>query len=236
MNETSSFFRWVYRLLAMAGLALALLIGYVAYNVYADSARWRNNRTVEVPKRDESGVPSTEKLRFADLETIAGPNTHMVRVIAEQEGRGSSFSGSYDASATRNLIFLDPGYGEARWLFADNRALIGRIEKLCACEVQDGKPVFAIYLEVRNRDTDGNRLIDRSDLVQPAIVLPDGSGYRTLMTPVREVLDADASDDGNSFGLLVNTGAAIVYREFGTGDWKLRSERELTRIGAQETR
>ena len=32
------------------------------------------------------------------------------------------------------------------------------------------------------------------------------------MTPVREVLDADASDDGNSFGLLVNTGAAIVYR------------------------
>ena len=233
MPESNRFFHWLYRLLAIAGLVLILVIGVVLARTFLGISAWRDRQAVEVPKQDSSGKPVMEKLRFTGLETIAGRGTRMVRVEAEAPGRGNSLSSGYGGAPTRNLVFIDEGFGKARWLFADNHRHIDGIRKLCACESGDraDEPVVAIYLQVRGVDTNNDGRIDEDDHVVPALVQPDGSGYRPLMPAVEDVLDTVVADDGGSLGILVQKEDSLLYREYSTADGTMRAERELSRLG-----
>ena len=232
MTEANSFFRWLYRLLAIAALGLVLLIAFVGYQMYAGSAGWRNRNVVDVAKPVADGKSVVEKLRFTDLETIAGTGIRMVRVETDSENRSGSLSSGPGWSPTRNVVFIDAGFGKARWLFADNNSSIDGISKLCTCTPTDSddKPVVAIYLQVRNRDTNSDGYIDGDDQVVPALVKPDGTDYKPLMAPVDEVLDTVTTEDGNGIGILVNSGNSLLYREYSVADRVLRAERVITRV------
>jgi len=231
--ESNRFFHWLYRLLAIAGLALILLLGVLLSRTFLGVSAWRDRQAVEVPKQDASGKPVVEKLRFTGLETITGSGTRMVRVEAEAQGRGSSLSSGYAGVPTRNLVFIDEGFGKARWLFADNHRHIDGIRKLCVCgpSEPDDQPVVAIYLQVRGVDTNNDGRIDEDDRVVPALVRPDGSGYKALMPAVEDVLDTVIANDGGSLGILVQMEDALLYREYSTADGTMRAERELSRLG-----
>jgi hypothetical protein len=229
MAEQNLFFRWTYRLLAIGGLCLLLAIAYFWIAGTISSHRWRDRNTVEVAQTGQGGQVRTQKLRFGDLEAIRGSATQMLKVESEDEsGKRVGFSsGGYGANFTiRNLIFLEPGNGAARWLF-DNNRFIGKTEKICKCNGDDQSPVLAIYLEVAE-DRTGNA--EAETRVLPALTRADGRGYTELGKSVSRVLDNTLSDDGKTFGLLVEDQGKLLYRQFSMESFALLSETTLTQL------
>ncbi|KAF1709079.1 hypothetical protein [Pseudoxanthomonas sacheonensis] len=230
MSEQNTFFRWVYRLLAIGGLCLLLAIAYVWIAGSISSRQWRGRNTVEVEQAGRNGRKQVQTLRFDGLESIKGSAVQLIKVESEDEGgnKVGFSSGGYGAAfTTRNVIFLEAGNGVARWLFPDNDQFIGKVSKLCVCEDGKESDVLAIYLEVARGKAGETGAASR---VVPALVRTDGNGYTELGKPVSRVLDNVVSDDGKTLGLLVEDKGKLLYRQFSLESFAQLSERLVTQL------
>ena len=212
MSEQNLFFRWLYRLLAIAELCLLLVIAYVIVAGELSSRRWQQRNTVVVQKPAQDGSKAEEELRFGNLQAIRGSGVRLIKVESQVD-RGMRLglsSGGYGSNfRTRNLVFLPPGGGAGRWLFKGNDQYLSDTDQLCACGSDEKSPTLALYFEIAQGGGSG-----RAELVVPAVARIDGSGYATLGKPVSRVLDKDVSEDGKVLGLLVEEQGKLLYRQF----------------------
>ncbi len=232
MSEQSAFFRWVYRLLAIGGLLLLLAIAYVWIQSSLAGKRWRARNTVEVAQQGPDGRAKKERLRFEQLTAIRGTDVKLLEVEAEADNGGKGLSsGSYGPDyRTRNLIFLEPGNGNARWLFDANEQSIRKTEMLSVDTDDRPGPVLAIYIEVERGLNAGS---DAEHEVTPALVRTDGSGYVELGKPVSRILDQSVSADGKTLGLLLEDQGKLLYREYSMESFSQTSEKLITRLDRQ---
>jgi hypothetical protein len=228
MAEQNLFFRWLYRLLALGALGLLLVIAYVIVAGELSSRRWQHRNTVAVQQPTADGRKKVEELRFGDLQLIRGSAVRLIKVESEVE-RGKRLglsSGGYGWNfRTRNLVFVQPGSGPARWLFKDNGQYLGDVDQLCVCRDGTKGPVLALYFEIAQGDGSG-----RPDGVIPAVTHADGSGYAVLGKPVARVLDKDVSEDGKTLGLLVEDQGKLVYRQFSLETFAPLQEQLVTQL------
>ncbi len=228
MSETNPFFRWLYRGLALSALAMVLLVGYSTIVSMWNTNDWQRNRTVDVPDADSPSGVERRRLTFNNLTELAGTSMRTVDVGAQRSGRVVMSSGGYGGFETHNLVFLPQGNGDAKWLFPNNNQEINQKKTICACGEDADAPAIAIFMLV-SRDNNGDGDIDESDAVVPTLVKPDGTGVTELM-PVARVLDTDVGNDGSSIGILCEVEGALVYREFASGDFRMISQRIVTKI------
>ena len=228
MAEQNLFFRWLYRLLALGALGLLQVIAYVIMAGELSSRRWQHRNTVAVQQPTADGRKKVEELRFGDLELIRGSAIRMIKVESEVD-RGKRLglsSGGYGWNfRTRNLVFVQPGSGPARWLFKDNGQYLGEVDQLCVCRDGAKGPALALYFEIARGDG-----TDRPDSVSPAATRADGSGYTVLGKPVARVLDKDVSEDGKTLGLLVEDQGKLVYRRFSLETFAPLQEQLVTQL------
>lgn len=231
-----AFFKWLYRILAIVALGVFAMVGLLLTRFFFEESSWARRSTVEVV---QDGGGDTKKpplkLRFGDLETIRGTGTTMLKVYASRSShkRGSLSSG-YGGNEMRNVVFLDPGYGQARWLFADNDGMVGEVKRLCVCPEDRNDPVIALYVESTKADSNGDGALDADDKSVPALVRPDGRGYAELSKPVDRVLDNELSSDGAYLGLLVEDGGKLLYRRYAIATFRPVSEQRVTEIKAPD--
>lgn len=232
MAEQNVFFRWLYRLLAVAGLGLLLFVAYVIVAGEVSNRRWQQRNTVIVQKPTADGKQVAEELRFGDLEAIRGSSTRLIKVESKVD-RGARLglsSGSYGWNfRTRNLVFLPANGGAAHWLFKDNDQYFGDVEQLCVCGDGAKGPTLALYIEIAQGDGAG-----RPEAVIPAMTRIDGSGYATLGKPVARVLGRDVSADGNTLGLLVEDQGKLLYRQFSMQTFAPLSEQLVTQLQREQ--
>ncbi len=228
MSEQNLFFRWLYRLLALGALGLLLVIAYVIIAGELSSRRWQHRNTVTVQQPTADGQKKVEELRFGGLEVIHGSTIRLIKVESEVE-RGKRLglsSGGYGWNfRTRNLVFVEPGSGPARWLFKDNDQYLSDIDQLCICKDGTKDPTLALYFEIAKGDGSG-----RPDSVSPAVTHADGSGYAVLGKPVTRVLDKDVSEDGKTLGLLVEDQGKLLYRQFSLETFAPLREQLVTQL------
>jgi len=228
MAEQNLFFRWLYRLLALGALGLLLAIAYAIVAGELSSRRWQHRNTVAVQQPTADGREKVEELRFGDLQVIRGSAVRLIKVESEVD-RGKRLglsSGGYGWNfRTRNLVFVQPGGGPARWLFKDNGQYLGDVDQLCVCREGTKGPVLALYFEIARGDETG-----RPDSVSPAATRADGSGYAVLGKPVARVLDKEVSEDGNTLGILVEDEGKLLYRRFSLETFAQLQEQLVTRL------
>ena len=231
MAEQNLFFRWLYRLLALVALGLLLVIAYVIVAGELSSRQWQHRNTVAVQQPTADGRKKVEELRFGGLQLIRGSTIRMIKVESEVD-RGKRLglsSGGYGWDfRTRNLVFVQPGSGPARWLFKDNDQYLGEVDQLCVCSEGAKGPVLALYFEMARGDGAG-----RPDSVSPAATRADGSGYAVLGKPVARVLDKDVSEDGKTLGILVEDEGKLLYRQFSLETFAQLSEQLVTQLQRQ---
>ena len=231
MSEQSTLFRWINRILAVGGLCVLLLVGYMVIVGELSSRRWQQRNTVAVQKPTADGKQVVEELRFGKLETISGSSVRLIKVESKIE-RGARLglsSGGYGWNfRTRNLVFLPPDGGAARWLFKDNEQYFGDVEQLCVCSDGIKGPALALYFEIAKGED-----ADRPAEVIPAVARIDGSGYANLGKPVTRVLGTDVSQDGRMLGLLVEDNGRLLYRQFSMQTFAPLSEQLVTQLQRQ---
>lgn len=228
MSEHNQFFRWLYRLLALGALCLLLVIGYVIIAGELSSRRWQHRNTVAVQQPTADGQKKVEELRFGNVEPIRGSAIRLIKVESEVE-RGKRLglsSGGYGWNfRTRNLVFVGPGSGPARWLFKHNDQYLSEIDQLCICKDGVKSPTLALYFEIAQGDGSG-----RPDGVSPAATHADGGGYAALGKPVTRVLGKDVSEDGKTLGLLVEDQGKLLYRQFSLETFAPLQEQLVTQL------
>ena len=208
---------------------MLLAIGYVLIAGQLSSRRWQDRNAVAVQQPAVGGQQQTQILRFSDLQSIQGSSMQLLKVESEEDRdkRAGFSSGGYGREfRTRNLVFLSPDGGEARWLFKDNDRYLGEIEQLCACVDDKKSAALALYLEVAQ----GKEEARRPASVLPALTRADGTGYATLGKPVSRVLDKTVSTDGRILGLLVEDQGKLLYRQFSLETFALLSEQLVTQL------
>ena len=68
---------------------------------------------------------------------------------------------------------------------------------------------------------------DDGDRVQPALVRPDGSGYRALTPGPVRVLGHEFDAEGGRVGLLMEVDDTLHYRQYDLTDFSQLSERTV---------
>lgn len=252
MSESNRFFLWIFRIAGTLVLGLLLLLlFFMAWGWWESRQRGQRDidEMVTVEEKTADGRVRQVSLQFGDVRELSGTGRHVLAVEAKDNDGddriGLSSGSSYTPNETRNLVFLDGDYANARWLFPDNDALIVEQDWLVQCPdagaaepthagaayTSSDRPcadkakglVRAIFLSVRRKDNNGNGRIDERDAQILALVRPDGTGYVELAgTPTQRVLEHELR--GESIGLLVQSGSRLAYRRYAIGDFKLASE------------
>ncbi|NOT88310.1 MAG: hypothetical protein HOP03_09005 [Lysobacter sp.] len=234
MTEQSRFFRWIYRALALSGLLIVSMIAYVFVREALFPELWPASHTIEISGASGNKGASTIRMHVGSVTRIKGSAVKMIEMTTVSRGTGSLRSGGRNyGDDIRNLIFIVEGQPEAKWLFEKNGQRLRSIQQVCACDdrAQSGDaPTTAIFLEVIRTDSDGDGELDWGDRPVPALLRPDGSGYAELGPSVENILDTSLSEDGERFGLLINDGGKLLYREYAITDFSLHSEQVLTEL------
>lgn len=234
VTEQSGFFRWIYRALALSGLLIVSMIAYVFVREVLFPEMLPSSRTIEISDTPgKQGAPAI-RMHVGSVTRIKGTAVKMIEMTTVRPGIGSLRSGGKNhGDDIRNLIFIVEGQAKARWLFKKNTQHLRSIRQLCACDeyAQSGTAsTTAIFLEVIRTDSDGDGGLDWGDRPIPALLRPDGSGYTELGPSVEDILDTSLSEDREHFGLLINDGGKLLYREYAIADFTLRSEQVLTEL------
>lgn len=234
LTEQSRFFRWVYRALALSGLLIVSMIAYVFIREVLFPGLWPASHTIEISDAPGKQGAPTIRMHVGRVIRIKGTAVKMIEMTTVTPGIGSLRSGGKNyGDDIRNLIFIVEGQPKARWLFKKNLQRLRSIQQICACDdhaQSSDAPATAIFLEVIRTDSNGDGELDWGDRPIPALLRPDGSGYTELGPSVEDILDTSLSEDGERFGLLINDGGKLLYREYAIADFALHSEQVLTEL------
>jgi hypothetical protein len=129
MSETNPFFLWIFRIAGLLVLGLLLVLAYFVVTGWWESRERRERRgedVVKVEQKAPDGRTQRLALQFGNVEALPGTGRMLLPVESRDDDDSGKFvsSSSYEQSHIRNLIFVDAGYGKARWLYPDNDQVI----------------------------------------------------------------------------------------------------------------
>ena len=177
------------------------------------SSQWQHRGAIEVPAGESTSITPV-LLRFESIENIAGANTQMM-LLSAQNKSGKFSSGGY-GSETRNVLFLTGNEKTARWLFPKQSNLILVTAQLRE-ESKDSKdsPAQALYFEYVTEDTNGDGKLSAQDHSNVALSKPDGLGFVEVLHGVSRVLSYEMLGN-QQLSVVYQTGKVVRHAKFST--------------------
>ena len=158
-----------------AGLTLLLLgVSWAVLDLLRERLS-ATEKSVQAPGHSAAPIPGEKQgLTVRTLELNPQPATLVLELLGHQQGKGYESSRYHEV---RNLLFLTPGEGQARWLFEDRQLVLARVEA-----VQDQQsPVQALLIETHVKDA-------ASEVRDVYLVRPDGSGRTRVLEGIEKTL------------------------------------------------
>ena len=221
--DNHPFFLWIWRIngvVIAAGtmLLLAMLSVLFLQDILRNTHDSDDNIIVNVAD-DPKGK---EKWELGNAIKIVGGHYVTVPLISENRGvdseRGLRFSdssyGKYYSQPAKNLLFIDTRTNQAQWLFSNNEQIILNTEQLSCdktCEPIDST-TLAMFYEITDRDTNGDKLLTYDDRKKLMIGSPDGKRLALVMNQYDRIIA--------KFTLASNR-ALIIYQLNGQGRSKI---------------
>jgi len=216
-SRVDGFFKWIWRVNALAILALSsgalLLLGLFALDLHGDDARERPGKEIEEIAGNRVDYRT---LRLEDFHAVTGTRFLCARLRSTSALAGSSL---YDGPAsTRNLLFFDTGTQQARWLLEHNTETIQTLSFLtnppacplrgdayAACEAS--RVAVALLLEI-GPASQGSDIADTSRRI--AIATADGADLRILAAGIDGSLGLHQPSDSTALVFYAKGGVVRV--------------------------
>ena len=176
MSKWQKVFRYLWRinaiLIVVAAGAMTLGVGALLVGQFgANSARTREAESGPLA----AGGTSDPRLFLGQASVVPGSSFMRADLLLHHDGGGFS-SGGY--AETRNVLFIDPGEKNARWLLPDDKNIIVESSDVMANDDQS-KPKRTVATVALVKASDGDRQTGKGRLL---LFGPSG-------TPIVEVAD-----------------------------------------------
>lgn len=130
MSRTQRLFRIIWRINALLILGASALAVLGLGGLWASQFAWHTRRDqIEAAKPPVGDARTDVRLALGHWTRIDGTSTFQAPLLLDQQP-GTGFSSSYDASETRNLLFVDAATGAARWLLDSDDEVIVETEEV----------------------------------------------------------------------------------------------------------
>ena len=214
--QENRFFRFVWR---VNGLAILLLVVCIAAIGGYEIIEPLFSKKPPIIKNVAADPSNKEGWHLGDVNEIIGSQYLFIPLVSENKNveapkvafspaalRSSEWQGYYRPS--RNILFIDSGTMEMKWLFEGNSQLITSLNVLRTRLHGPESNARAIIYEVIKNDTNHNNRLDEGDLANIAISDTGGSGYKELVSSADRLVGARLAGE--------NT-AVIFYQVHGIG-------------------
>lgn len=147
------------------------------------------------------GAKASDSLKYAAalgaFQHLKG-TPYLMSAVNSNGWRSDKFS-SYDAGGqTHNLVFLDTNSLKSQRLFDTNAYVILQTEQYTQKVKSEAVTRWLVY-RVLKADTDGNKRLDRDDLITLGVSSASGKGYVEVLTGITDI-----------FGLTMVTPGKLV--------------------------
>ncbi|KPH60202.1 hypothetical protein AMS58_18465 [Pseudoalteromonas porphyrae] len=242
--KSETFFKWVWNLnglILLLGIVIGtLLISYqLAQTIFSDNyiepptlnladdkneeEKWRLGYPQRIGKTDFYFIElESEKLTIeAETEREFGQVT--------ENFNGSSYY-KYNATRSKNVMFINGKTNHSNWLFSTTDQLILDIQPLYLSEFDSQSSAAGIAYDVIKNDTNNDGLLNSDDKSTFALSKTDGSDYNEIITGYDSVLEYDVNEDGNLFVLFIdNSDVFSMLVDLTT--FKITNKKQLPKVG-----
>jgi hypothetical protein len=208
-------------LLILVGAAISL--SWVTFTATQSQRRG----AVEVVETD-SGGKAPVQLSFERIENIAGADTLMMRLSAQEKSEKFS-SGGY-GNETRNILFMSGIDKTARWLFKDHRNLILVSTELYGeSPTAKDAPAKALYFEYVKTDTNKDEVLSSEDQSSIGLARPDGTGFTEILKNVKRIFSYEVIDQ-QRLAIVYQKEAEVWLAKFSLDDATQLSDQKLIEV------
>lgn len=208
-------------LLGGAGMLLFTLANFLGSTRYD---------TVEA-RPGNAGDPPAATLKFGKAEKIHDADVRMVHLVSAPGDSAVSYKGY--TSNVRNILFKADSERSGRWLFKDNHGLVVQSEQLQepGDTLARQGPTRAIYIEYVGKDSNGDNRLSGADLVDVALVKPDGRGMVVVLKDVDNVVSHDYAGYAD-ITVIYQRGDTLRHAKYALDGFKVLFDQELASLPA----
>jgi hypothetical protein len=223
MSRSQKIFRIIWRIDGVLILVVAAMAALGLAGALVSSMRWAGHRRTRADDplvRADADDPSSKHLTLGRVTLVKGTEVMQAHLVSE--GGLKVYSGSIGNDLeTRNVLFIDPGAKQGRWLLPDNRHVIAE-----TFDVTEG-----------GQDTElHGKMIATAMLVKPADADREAVGQLLLVDPPgrRVVVVADQVQEirltaaiGTELRLVFERQGKLVVASFDRGTLAKRQELQI---------
>lgn len=227
--EENRFFKFVWRfngiIFMFAGVLTIGVLGYASYKMYRDTTRERNvGNIVNVAENKHID----EKWQLGRMEKIDGTPYAMIPLYSDQNYAQSYYSKS--AQSTRNILFINMGNNQKRWLLDTNDWLIISSDILPEREYNEKDKLAKVILySIVKKDTNDDKRLTSEDKSIIALSQLSGENYKEVLNDIDVLIGQQ---------LLDNNTLIVIYQKKGIGysatvslaDFSISNQAELPKI------
>jgi len=227
--EESKLFRNIWRfnaiVILIAGILSIFVLIFTGYHVAKDIF---GNRQIEAVVNITENGNINEKWSLGYMKRLEGTDYVLIPLESDQSYAQSYYSKS--SNSYRNFLFINIKTNEQHWLFTQNKWLIVNSEYLCDKEYgKEDRKTIAILHNIIKSDTNKDDRLTEKDKLTIALSSPSGRQYHEVLPSIDKLI---------GYSLIGTTEVLILYQNINTAyaaifslnDFKLLSERELTKI------
>lgn len=227
--EENRFFKFVWRfngiIFMIAGVLTIGVLGYASYKMYSDATRERNVANI-VNVAENKHID--EKWQLGHLEKIDGNPYVMIPLYSDQNYAQSYYSKS--AQSTRNILFINIGNNQKRWLLDTNDWLIISSDILPEREYNEKDRLAKVILySIVKKDTNNDKRLTSEDKSVIALSELSGENYKEILRDIDVLIGQQ---------LLDNKTLIVIYQKQGIGysatvsltDFSISNQTQLPKI------
>lgn len=237
--NSDKFFKWVWNLngiILLVGVLIttALISVQLVTAIFSDSYVEPPRLNLAEDKNEE------EKWRLGYPRRVGETDFYYIeleseKLTVEASGQDESnvhamFSSKYQATRSKNVMFINGKTNYANWLFSSTEQLITDIFPLYLSEYDSQSKAAGVAYHVIKNDTNNDGILSNEDKSTFALSKIDGSGYSQILSGYDRILEHNVNEQGNLFMLFIdNTDVFSMLIDLTT--FKVIDKRQLPKVG-----
>jgi hypothetical protein len=206
MTDGNRFFKFVWRVNALAIFCVALLAGllclYALYSIFQDKTRDRGVTDLLVVNPEQK---VQEEVILGYPSAIAGTSMVRVPLYREQKTELRYYSKSSSANIV-NELFVNGLTGESVWLFKGAQRLILNSVNILQKLKSETPVVSSIVYTLVDKDTDANGRLTASDHITVGFSNLQGTSYSPLLDQIDKLFALEQVADDRLIMLYAKNG------------------------------
>lgn len=237
--KSDNFFKWVWNLngiILLVGvlIATALISVQLVETIFSDNYVEPPALNLADDKNEEEkwrlGFP--QRVGKTDFYYIELESEKLTVEASEQDESNvrAMFSSKYQATRSKNVMFINGKTNYANWLFSSTEQLITDIFPLYLSEYDSQSEAAGIAYHVIKSDTNNDGILSNEDKSTFALSKIDGSGYSQTLSGFDRILEHNVNEQGNLFILFIDN-AEVFSMLIDLTTFKVIDKRQLPKVG-----